>query len=84
LITDEEAFNAWGEGYTEFWVDAAGGYIAGQVLVKLMEKNITDDMLWLSRLDMMHTLHCVVSTFLFVIITLHQRGMLTKTIEYDY
>jgi hypothetical protein len=29
LITEEEAREAWGEGYTEFWSPYHGGYVAG-------------------------------------------------------
>ncbi|KAI1328859.1 hypothetical protein F5Y16DRAFT_409571 [Xylariaceae sp. FL0255] len=29
LLTDEEAKEAWGEGYTEFWNDEFGGYAGG-------------------------------------------------------
>ncbi|KAI1290479.1 heterokaryon incompatibility protein-domain-containing protein [Xylaria venustula] len=29
LLTDEEAKEAWGDGYTEFWDDNSGGYLGG-------------------------------------------------------
>lgn len=29
LITEEEARDAWGEGYKEFWDEERGGFVAG-------------------------------------------------------
>lgn len=29
LVTDEEAFEAWGAGYERFWDNKRGGYVAG-------------------------------------------------------
>jgi hypothetical protein len=29
LITEEEARDSWGEGYTEYWSPSHGGYVAG-------------------------------------------------------
>ncbi|KAI0965306.1 hypothetical protein F4678DRAFT_485386 [Xylaria arbuscula] len=66
LLTDEEAKEAWGDGYTEFWDDNTGGYLGGldmfhtlHCLDHLRKSFYPDEYILDGIHGDMHQLHCI-------------------------
>ncbi|KAI1122965.1 hypothetical protein F5Y10DRAFT_270535 [Nemania abortiva] len=59
LLTDEEAREAWGDGYTQYWNNQWGGYLGGYDNSFSVCGLTIDTDHDLPRLDMFHTLHCL-------------------------
>jgi hypothetical protein len=54
-ITAEEARNTWGDGYTEFWDEQRGGYVAGLVNLPCMTSTM------LRAIDLIYSIHYTAS-----------------------